>query len=176
MICPNEKCRHEIPDGSEFCPDCGRPIKRRNINSIQPPSILAFNNLVLEPTNYIKWKKPSVLKLFLMSLCTLVFAPVVWIIAPFTMYPVRKPSIRKIAEYVEKYKNNNTLFDRILRRDHQYVIFIKDGKAGLLDVTKYKVAIKATYLRISWREPNQYLNVDDGKECYVIDTYGNRLK
>ncbi len=70
-----------------------------------------------------------------------------------------------LADYIQSY-----------RYGKKYVLFIKNGKFGVMNVTEFKVAIPAQYDEIAWREPNRILTVTKGSETYDIDIFGNQLR
>ena len=49
-------------------------------------------------------------------------------------------------------------------RKHQYVLFVKDGKKGIIDASYYRVAIPAIYDNIEWRTPNKTIDVTLGEK------------
>lgn len=55
---------------------------------------------------------------------------------------------RDIADYIESYSIKGLNI-------HKYVIFIKDGKYGILDAIKHKVIVPAQYNKIRWRVPSK---------------------
>ncbi len=55
---------------------------------------------------------------------------------------------RDIADYIESYEIRK-LFS------NKYVIFIKDGKYGIIDATEHKIEVPAQYNKIRWRVPSK---------------------
>ncbi len=57
----------------------------------------------------------------------------------------------------------------------KFVIFMRYGKFGLINLKQYKVAVPAEYDSMAWCSPDNTLTVTRGGESFVINTDGKKL-
>lgn len=183
-ICPNPDCKQPNADNAVFCSECGWELKSKPKTNI----LELYPNLNLTPTNFYNWRKPRgeiiirilILLLFvllLFSIGDLRFVPLfLFVFIIYFVFYVKKnfpkTELRAIADYVQKYHYSGFFLPRTAKR---YVIFVKNGKFGVLEYVHYEVTLPAQYDYLEWHTKNKYLKVTANGDTFIMDVYGKKL-
>ncbi len=186
MICKH--CNTENADDAQFCHSCGKSLMgtSKNIMDLYP-------EYKFIPTNLEKWELNGICAVCVILSGCFIYAALALIVVFFydnnipllvsaivflcglipcfvvfkKNHPSKNaPKLSEIADYVQKPRSTKT----------KYYFYIKDGKFGVLDVSKYKVQIPAQYDKLEWREKGRYLNAIKDSENIIIDINGKILK
>lgn len=96
-----------------------------------------------------------------------------YIICGYPKRPKDMEPLSRYADYVQKYSYWG-IFRR--RKAPKFVLFVKDGLFGILDVAHYKIFLPARYDYLDWREYGKYLDASFDDRNFLIDIHGNKLK
>lgn len=194
MIC--QHCNTFNSDDTMYCRVCGHKLPY-SINQIK------VNYL---PTNHLNWKSPIFANIIYGTALVAVILSVIMLVnifirAPwddhreYTFYTIwgillvismlcaskfnlpqpnsSKYLLKDVADYIEPYSYGGM---RHNPKKPLYVIFIKDNKMGLLDVSTFSIKIEADFDVLTWHTKNEYLNAINANGSCCMDVNGIVLK
>lgn len=198
MVSMVKKCKHCLtnnPAEAKYCRYCGVSFEYIPISSKEKEIV---DSLTRKWKVYSQWKRPItgfIIRCIITTLITLILASLTYLVLLYLDVKTNIQMISTIAValvlftigiYINRKQLPTTsekndfysIYDKVepyhytgirhSRKKRFYKLFVKSGKMGVLDVTNYRVLIKANYSSIQWKVKQYIITVTINNDTFDI--------